>query len=184
MKHKKPVHPASHLVPLDHVSLDIRTVLPSFSPENIASLKASVAAMEESNPVYLALPPLIASLATDPLYLAALPHGRVFYRESMHDSDTSSGLERVPLSYTRAEVLEIVNADICPSDRLLAVLLPLSWRVGFSVGWLSGLSISQPDDAQAALVVLAALVAPLASASVGQHASSSRAKRSSHRTRR
>ncbi|MBA2396614.1 MAG: hypothetical protein H0V70_28145, partial [Ktedonobacteraceae bacterium] len=41
------------------------------------------------------------------------------------------------------------------------VALPLAYRVGVVVGWLSALSISQPDDAQAGLVILSALVAPL-----------------------
>lgn len=118
--------------------------------------------VEASHPVYLDLPLALANIAGDPWYREALPYGRFQYRDEMYcyDEETDN-LVYWPLKYSRREVLEMVDYQIRPPDARLAATLPLAWRVGFVVGWLSGLSIAQPDDAQAGMVMLAVLVAPL-----------------------
>lgn len=118
--------------------------------------------IEASNPKYLDLPPTLASLAADRSFLAARPLGRFQYRDEMYVYDEASDrFYRCPEPYTREDIMEMVDSNIRLSDRVLAATVPLGWRVGFVVGWLSALSVAQPDDAQAGMVILAALVAPL-----------------------
>jgi hypothetical protein len=118
--------------------------------------------VKASHPVYLDLPPALANIAEDPWYREALAYGRFQYRDEMYDYDEETdSVVYWPLKYSRREVLETVDWQIRLPDLRLAVTLPLAWRVGFVTGWLSGLSIAQPDDAQAGIVMLAALVAPL-----------------------
>ena len=118
--------------------------------------------VEASHPVYLDLPIAIANIAEDPWYQEARPYGRFQYRDEMyrHDEETDS-LVYWPLKYTRREVFEMVDLNIRIPDARLAASLPLAWRAGFVAGWLSGLSIAQPDDAQVGMIMLAVLVAPL-----------------------
>jgi hypothetical protein len=113
-------------------------------------------------PSYLRLPAVLSVLEKDRMYLAALPWGRASYRASLHvlDEETAS-VVRVPRTWQLSEVLDVVDQSIRPPDRRLAVVLPLSWRVGTAVGWLSGLAVSQEEEAQKGMLVLAALVAPL-----------------------
>jgi len=61
----------------------------------------------------------------------------------------------------------MVDLNIRIPDAHLAATLPLAWRIGFVAGWLSGLSVAQPDDAQAGMIMLATLVAPLLLSSPG-----------------
>jgi hypothetical protein len=131
-------------------------------------------AVECRKPVYLDLPEMISSVAADRWYAPARPHGRAFYREEMYAfPDEFEGMRGVdadtliywPVEYTRSEVLDMVDELIRPSERVIAVALPLAWRVGFAVGWLSGLAIAQPQEAQEGLIILTALVVPLLSSS-------------------
>ena len=118
--------------------------------------------VEASHPVYLDLPPALANIAGDPWYREALAYGRFQYRDEMYDYDEETeSIIYWPLKYSRHEVFETVDSQIRLPNLRLAVTLPLAWRVGFVVGWLSGLSIAQPDDAKAGMIMLAALVAPL-----------------------
>lgn len=110
---------------------------------------------------YLALPPVLAALGNDAWYLAGLPWGRASYRKDMYVLSSSGEWVYEPMVWELAEVLNQVEQDIRPTSRRLAVSLPLAYRVGFSVGWLSGLAVSQPDEARKGLVILAGLVAPL-----------------------
>jgi len=122
--------------------------------------------IEASHPVYLDPPIAIANITGDPWYREALPYGRFQYRDEMYcyDEQTDS-IVYWPLKYSRREVFEMVDLNIRIPDARLAAALPLAWRVGFVTGWLSGLSIAQPDDAQAGMILLATLVAPLLLAS-------------------
>ena len=129
--------------------------------EDVVLTRLLVERVKQSSPAYLELPAVVRSVADAPLYAEALHYGRFWYRDLLTDLDESGELVHVPLTFTRAEVLEMVRKDVQPVDRRLAVSMPLAWRVGFSVGWLSALSSSQKDEAQAGMVMLAALVAPL-----------------------
>jgi hypothetical protein len=129
--------------------------------ELIALSAALAADMEASSPRYLELPAPVAVLAADWWYTAALPHGRLAYREAMYADDERTGeLLYWPIEYSREEMYEFLRDMVLAHERSL-MLMSLAWRVGFCVGWLSGLAVAQKDDAQAGLVLLAALLAPL-----------------------
>ena len=137
------------------------------APENITAmvdlyaLLAEKMRKQELN--YLSLPPVLAGLEDDLLYQQALCWGRGFYFDDLHDVDESGHLVRMPYPFSRPEILHYVQTTLCLNEPRVAVLVPLAWRVGLVVGWLSGLSISQAEDAQAGMVVLASLVSPLVS---------------------
>jgi len=130
--------------------------------------------VEATAPRYLELPAVIASLASHPLFEAARSFGRAAYREAMYGEDESGEVIYAPLEFTREEVLALVDMDIRLQDRRLAVSVPLAWRAGFVVGFLSALSVAQPDEAQAGLIILVALVAPLLRQERQEHGCSSR----------
>jgi|SRR5450755_1788531 len=123
--------------------------------EMLFHYRDGAARVEMSSPVYLTLPVVIASLSGDRAYCSALPFGRFSYRDEIVAD------EQGPLVYLRSEVLDIVDSMVRLRDTRLSAAVPLAWRVGFAVGWLSGLSVVQEDEAQAGMVLLAALVAPL-----------------------
>ena len=128
--------------------------------------------VEKSHPVYLDLPHIIAGFSDDQMYLAARPYGRFQYRDEMYVFvDELDQFTRSPLMYSRSEVGQMIKENIIIGDPRLAAALPLPWRIGFVVGWLSGLAVSQKDDALAGLVVLAALVRPLMSSLPARQAS-------------
>jgi hypothetical protein len=132
--------------------------------EMIAFRAAWAAEIEASSPGYLELPSKVAVVSSDAGYTAALPHGRLAYREEMYDYDEEADeLIYWPIEYSREEIYEFLRDMVLAHERPL-MLMKLSWRVGFCVGWLSGLAVAQKDDAQAGLVLLAALLVPLLSA--------------------
>ena len=112
---------------------------------------------------YLDLPDVLCPVfAGDPAYLAGLPAGRYQYRSEQDVwVPELQQVVRCPFPYDRQEILDFIDTSIRIPDPRVAAAIPLAYNVGFVVGWLSGLSIAQRDDAQAGLVVLATLVAPL-----------------------
>jgi hypothetical protein len=131
----------------------------------------------QSDAVYLRLPRQLAHFEQDSLFLSARPLGRLWYRVDQYTLD-DEGLEvvRFPHRYTRQAIFQQIDAIIRIADVQLHLAIPLSYRIGEVVGWLSALSISQPDDAQAGMVLLASLVSPLVSGLSGdkvQHAARS-----------
>lgn len=136
--------------------------------ENFAVLvifqRDAVAKIVERHLSYLPLPSVIASVAHDSLYQAALPHGRFsFYEGQLLEVDGE--WFRCPEFSTRQDIADVIRVSLFPAELKLAAVLPLAWRVGFVVGWLSALDVVQKDDGKAGMVVLAALVAPLLSSS-------------------
>ncbi len=132
--------------------------------EMIAFRATWAAEIEASSPRYLELPSKVAVVSSDAGYTAALPHGRLAYREEMYDYDEEADeLIYWPIEYSREEIYEFLRDMVLAHERPL-MLMKLSWRVGFCVGWLSGLAVAQKEDAQAGLVLLAALLVPLLSA--------------------
>ena len=131
--------------------------------KDLAVYAAAAAHIASQSPVYLELPAAASSIAFHPLYAPARSYGRAEYRDEMYELDAASG--RVlysPVRYRRIEVLDKVDFQVrIPHDRRLAVSLSLAWRVGFVIGWLSGLAVVQPKEAREGLVVLTALVLPL-----------------------
>jgi hypothetical protein len=124
--------------------------------------RCGVAWVEKRHPRYLELPQNIASIADDPHYVAALPHGRFeFYVDQYVYVDEINELRYAPWFYTLAEIGELVDQGIRIPDRRVAAMVPLAWRVGFVVGWLSGVAVAQPDDAKAGMTLLNVFVAPL-----------------------
>jgi hypothetical protein len=118
--------------------------------------------MEQSHTRYLALPAAIGVIEREESYRPACAVGRLWYRLSQHEVNEETGkVERVPVIYSRQELFEDIASLINPTDTYLAATTSLVSRVGYCVGWLSGLSASQPDDVQAVMVMLAALVKPL-----------------------
>jgi|SRR5450755_944622 len=118
--------------------------------------------IEQSQARYLVLPAAIRVIEREECYRSACAVGRLWYRLSQHVVNEETGkVERVSNRYSRQELLEDVACIINPSDARLAAATPLVSRVGYCVGWLSALAVSQPDDVQAVMVMLAALVKPL-----------------------
>ncbi len=136
------------------VSRDLDILLP-------VMIRLQLHTMMKTNPVYLALPQLLKPLEQDMMYQISRHYGRLWYRQDQYTLDDDYELVRAPHSCTREDVYQFINQTIRIADTTLHVALPLAYRVGVVVGWLSALSISQPDDAQAGLVILSALVAPL-----------------------
>ena len=111
---------------------------------------------------YLPLPALLAAIEQEPFYILALPQGRLWYRYEQYTLDEEAlEVVRCPVRYTRQQIAERIKGYIRIADDVLAVAIPLTFRVGMAVGWLSGLSVSQKEDAQAGLVLLTAYVSPL-----------------------
>lgn len=139
--------------------LDMLTVAETL--RDLEQVLMEVQAIGEAAMFYLELPPALAVLREEALYVAGLPWGRAAYRVSMYELDATGQWVYMPRQWQLVEVLDLVEQDICPTDRRTAVTLPLAYRVGFSVGWLSGLAVVQPDEARKGLVILAGLVVPL-----------------------
>jgi hypothetical protein len=145
----------------DVVSVLRRAAAPTIITD-MMSLYADLAEkMRKQELTYLDLPPVLAPLALAPWYQEALCWGRGLYYDGLHGYDEKAkSLVRVPDPYTRQEIREYTLAFLSLDDPRITVAIPLSWRVGVAVGWLSGLAVSQREDVQAALVLLSALAAP------------------------
>ena len=126
--------------------------------------RRGVAWIEKRHPLYLELPQNITSIADDLHYAAALPHGRLeFHFEQYVYVNEIDNIRYAPWCYTLAEIGKFVDQGIRIPDRRAAAIVPLAWRVGFVVGWLSGVAVAQPDDAKAGMTLLNVLVTPLLS---------------------
>jgi hypothetical protein len=116
------------------------------------------------HPVYFSLPPVMAVLAEDQWYQSALPFGYFQYgdecEERISGADTFVCLL---LEWEPEEVYEGIRESILIQDVQLALMMPLAWRVGFQVGWLTALARRQPDVAMNGLAFLSIVVAPLLS---------------------
>ncbi|GER87821.1 hypothetical protein KDW_19830 [Dictyobacter vulcani] len=110
---------------------------------------------------YMTLPKNITHIADDPLYQVGLLAGRLCYRDYLHSLDAHHNILRSPEPLPLQEVLDVVDVFIRIPDRYLAVLIPLTFRIGAVVGFLSGLKVSQSREAYAGLAVMAGLVTPL-----------------------
>lgn len=118
--------------------------------------------LEAKRPKYLPLPPALSQFEHHPLFEAGRSLGRCLYQGVMYFKDEETGqLLLDPLRFDPQEVVDFVDGTICPKDKRLAVAIPLTLRVGRVVGFLSGLSVAQPREAQGGMAILAALVAPL-----------------------
>jgi hypothetical protein len=126
-------------------------------------LRAGMEEIVALHPVFLPLPHAIKALAYDQWFYPGCLQGRFFYRVDQYQYDEEKEQAvRVPVTYTRQAIHDRVDVLIrLPGDTRLAATIPLGLRVGQVVGWLSALAISQKEDAQAGMVLLATLVAPL-----------------------
>lgn len=159
--------------------------LPPALRAEMSEMRDTAAVIESNAPAYLALPACLSSLADDLFYAPQRPYGRAHFREWMHEYNESGELVYSPRSLSQVEVLDFVDSTVRPADRELAVLFPLAARVGFVVGWLSALSISQREEAHAGLLVLATLVTPLLSSAPRSIApAATRPNRATRRARR
>jgi hypothetical protein len=140
----------------------VQRVVASLLPYDVVvATKVQALAVQLQQVSYLELPEVISQVAADRRYQVALPYGWAFYREEQHEVTEDGRLQRFPYRYTAAELAEFVMAYVLPDEPLFSLIVPLPWRVGFVVGFLSGLWVSQPDEAVNAMAQLAALVAPL-----------------------
>lgn len=166
-------------------------------------LMVAAVGIESTSPRYLDLPPVIASVSGDARYAEARPLGRLVYRMGMYeihelDLDHLMGavqqfgreavlqvverlepdeflrFEYAPVRFSQQEVFDVVDRMIRVRDRRQALHMSLAWRVGLVVGFLSSLSIAQPDEARNGMVILAGLVAPLLPRPVAQAGTSAR----------
>lgn len=126
-------------------------------------LRVAVAELEATNPTFLALPSQLSVFEGDHVYYQACLQGRLFYRSDQYQYDDTLGhAVHTPIRYTREMIAHHITYMVqLPGDPRFAASVPLAYRVGNIVGWLTGLSTSQKDDAQAGIVLLATLVAPL-----------------------
>lgn len=145
-----------------HFSRVLRALGASQNITETVALYAGLAEkMRQRNVSYLSLPEALSPLAADALYQEALPWGRGFFFDQQHVIDEKGEVDRLPLPYERSEILEMVKGYLSLDDLRVTVRVSLAWRVGIAVGWLSGVAVAQRDDAQAAMVALSVLVAPL-----------------------
>lgn len=126
-------------------------------------LEIAMSELDATNPTFLALPKPLATLERDRLYYSACLEGRLFYRSDHYTYDQELGhAVYTPVHFTRKMIHDHIAYVVClPDDPQFASTIPLAFRVGMVVGWLSGLAVAQKDDAQAGMVLLSALVAPL-----------------------
>lgn len=184
----------------------------------VDALVIKVVEIESSAPKYLKLPKVLASFADDARFLEGRPAGRLLYRESMYQEVITEidreqlaqaiaqrgreavlqeleewegdwyRLEYAPRRFSQQEVFDVIDSTVRGRNRWQALHTSLAWRVGFVVGFLSSLSIAQPDEARNGMVILAGLVAPLLPQKVSQTGRSARqiapakSKRSSRRS--
>ncbi len=134
-----------------------------FPASELDRIVREVKRIEAATPVYAVLPPSLLSLASDYTFLAARSYGRLSYRDDLHTYDeTTSSIVYNPTLLTRDEVCEVVASLVgCPPDDILAHASPLSWRAGFTHGWLSALQVSQPREAGIGLVAFTHYLTPL-----------------------
>lgn len=126
------------------------------------ALEWEVRKIARSRPKYLALPAPLADFEHVSLYQIARDVGRLMYHLDQYTVDEATlDARRNPRRYSRQDLYSFMKFIILIPDDQLHMVLPLAYRVGVVVGWLSALSISQKEDAQAAMVMLTALVAPL-----------------------
>jgi len=133
-------------------------------PEQVALCKMGMelaASFVATHGGYLDLPPAIRVIADDPLYALGRPCGFDGYMEMAFEQGSDNELVYVPLDCTRKDILVFVRSCLYIVDPRYAMVLSLAWRVGYVVGWLSGLRLHQPDDVQRGLMMLALLVTPL-----------------------
>lgn len=118
----------------------------------------------KGHPKYLPLPKSLALFENETRFQVARHHGRLWYRTDgyMLDEETLETV-RNPYRYTRQDIYDLLDSTIRIQDVHTHVAVPLAYRVGVMVGWLSALSVSQKDDAQAGMVMLATLVHPFLS---------------------
>jgi len=141
---------------------DLRLLCQAASVLFVGLYDLALREIEQSRASYLALPAAIGVIEREESYRSACAVGRLWYRLSQHEVNQETGkVERIPVTYSRQELFEDIACIINPSDAHLAATTPLVSRVGYCVGWLSGLSASQPGDVEAVMVMLAALVKPL-----------------------
>lgn len=156
---EKPVIAESNIA--DTMQKFVALGLPLEWTEYITLRSIQVAELEASSPRYLELPAAVALLASDWWYVQARSHGRLCYRDGMfHYDEVSHEWTYSPRQYSREEIYEFLQETVLAHERPF-LLMSLAWRVGFCVGWLSGLVVAQKDEAQAGLMILAALLAPL-----------------------
>lgn len=129
------------------------------------AVKLELRKIAASHPRYLRLADPCVSLEAHPLFAWACHYGRLWYRSAQYTVNEQT-LETVRrcVHYSRQAVFDFIDRTVRIADVQLHVAIPLAYRVGVVVGWLSALSVVQPDDAQARMVMLQALVSPLVSA--------------------
>ena len=152
------------LVSVDSVVMPVlqRAGWPEDIAEYVRLYELLAAKMRRQNLQYLPLPAAIAEIEAHPAYQHALCWGRGAYFDDLHEVDEAGNVVRVPDLFTRADILGQVRMYLtCGYDLQLSAVTPLPLRVGLAVGWLSGLAVSQREDAEAGLALVAVLVAPL-----------------------
>ncbi len=134
-----------------------------FPASELDRITRQVRKIEATTPKYVALPPSLASFAADLTFLGARSYGRASFHDDLYTYDeTTSSMIYNPVPFSRDEVCEVVASLVgCASDSFFAHALPLSWRAGFTHGWLSSLSISQPREAGIGLTAFEFYLTPL-----------------------
>lgn len=115
------------------------------------------------HPAFLLAADLPAALIADASYVRACEAGYGSYFEEMylHDGDVSLFTN---CFYSRSYVMTYVADNVVEKDVRPFLLAPLPWRVGFVLGWLSALSLTDRPLALAGLEMLTLLAARLAAA--------------------
>lgn len=96
------------------------------------------------------------SIMSDSIYPRACSCGFVGYFEDMYDDDGVF----VNRFYTRSEVCALVGSEVCADESHVPLDMrsSLAWRVGYYVGWLSALALTDRAVALVGLHLLAVLV--------------------------
>lgn len=100
------------------------------------------------------------SITDDVAFREACQSGYLMYFDDMYDWDVEQGCSVfVAERYTWDEVIERVVDNALPEDEF-GCWLPCAERVGYTLGWLSALALTERVMAERALLVLEALLVP------------------------
>ena len=130
----------------DRVTEALPALTPVLKPSDFADISYS--------PALLLVTPLVAPFMHDKSYRCGCNVGFVSYFEGMVDfTEDSTATVFVDRYYTEDEVAHEIVSAICECFES-----SLAWRVGFVIGWLSALALTNRVLASKGLMVLSSMI--------------------------
>lgn len=111
-------------------------------------------------PGFLLSAPFKRSIVEHGDFCAACEEGFISYFENLISDDEQGREVFIKQGYTWDEVIMLLVEWVDEFNGAWVLATSLAWLAGFGLGWLSALAVFRREDAQRALVVLAALLGP------------------------